>query len=293
MILVTLRLLPLFLRRLLFKSERKAPCIGVLSTFLAFSFGLFQLNAQEQWVDFIVERDTAVMAVSVDLRFYTAKPNYKNLLIVGTSFKNCMKNGFPKPEGLDELYPFSDSTAVAINKITKSELVGILTYKCLAFDVYYVKDTVGLRDEISTVLEESFAKSRNYLNIKRDKAWNYYFDFLISGGLTDDYLLDQKYLYDLVIQGDDLQGLRKVRHWVYFNKLKQRTKMADKLTSLKFSLDSINYVRDTPLPYELQFSRMDSITPDRISDLTSLLKILSEVYQGQYDGWGTELQTKD
>jgi hypothetical protein len=111
--------------------------------------------------------------------------------------------------------------------------------------------------------------------------------------LTEDFLIDQEYLTDLVLRGDDLQGLRKVRHWIYFRKLKQRLKMTDRLESMKFSIDSIRYIRESPFPYELQVSRMDSITPIKISELTTLMKILSEVYQAKYDGWGTELVPKE
>jgi hypothetical protein len=69
--------------------------------------------------------------------------------------------------------------------------------------------------------------------------------------------------------------------------------MTDKLESLKFSIDSIKYHRESKFPYELQVSRMDSITPSKISELTTLMKVLSQVYQAQYDGWGTELKPKE
>jgi hypothetical protein len=80
-----------------------------------------------------------------------------------------------------------------------------------------------------------------------------------------------------------------VRHWFYFRKLKQRQRLSERLESLNFSIDSINYIRDRKLPYELQVSRKDSIMPPKISELTSMLSILSEIYGGYYDGWGTDL----
>lgn len=249
--------------------------------------------AQDEWIDFIVEKDTSVLSVSMDLKYYVEKPNYKNLLIVGTQFNPCMRNGFPVQNSLDGLFSFSDSTAAVINRISKNELVGILTYKCLAFDVYYVKDTVGIRDSLETMMDRGFKRSKLYLTLKRDRNWEYYFTKLMPDNLTEEFLIDHQYLNDLVLRGDDLQGLRKVRHWIYFNKLKQRLKMTEKLETLKFSIDSIKYHRERKYPYEIQVSRMDSITPDKISELTTLLKVLSQVYQAQYDGWGTELVPKE
>lgn len=263
--------------------------------FLAFLFYIASSSvfAQDEWIDFVVDKDTSVLSVSLDLKYYVQKPNYKNLLIVGTQFEPCMKNGFPVPDSLDGVFSFSDSTAAVISRVTRNELVGILTYKCLAFDVYYVKDSLGIRDSLETMMQRGFENSKLYLTLKRDKNWEYYFTKLLPDNLTEDFLIDHQYLNDLVLRGDDLQGLRKVRHWIYFNKLKQRLKMTEKLELLKFSIDSIKYRRESKFPYELQVSRMDSITPRKISELTTLMKVLSQVYQAKYDGWGTDLIPKE
>jgi len=253
----------------------------------------FAARAQDEWIDYVVAKDTGVLSVSMDLKYYVQKPNYKNLLIVGTEFRPCMKNGFPVPDSLDGLFSFSDSTAAVINSVTRNELVGILTYKCLAFDVYYVKDTLGIRENLGTMMQRGFENSELYLTLKRDRNWDYYFMNLLPVNLSEDFLIDHEYLNNLVLLGDDLRGLRKVRHWIYFKKLKQRIKMTDKLESMKFSIDSIKYYRDRQFPYELQVSRMDSITPKKIAELTSLMKVLSQVYQARYDGWGTEVVPKE
>ena len=119
----------------------KAPFRQISLAFFIFIASL-SMNAQDEWIDYVVAKDTGMLSVSLDLKYYVQKPNYKNLLIVGTQFKPCMKNGLPEPDSLDGLFSFSDSTAAVINRITRNELVGILTYKCLAFDVYYVKDSL-------------------------------------------------------------------------------------------------------------------------------------------------------
>jgi len=270
----------------------KVRCRQVLPAFFIF-IASFSAHAQDEWIDYVVVKDTGVLSVSMDLKYYVQKPNYKNLLIVGTQFRPCMKNGFPEPDSLDGLFSFSDSTAAVINRVTKNELVGILTYKCLAFDVYYVKDTLGIRENLGTMMRRDFENSELSLTLKQDRNWDYYFTNLLPVNLSEDFLIDHEYLNNLVLLGDDLQGLRKVRHWIYFKNLKQRIKMSEKLESLKFSLDSIQYDRERQFPYELQVSRMDSITPKKISELTTLMNVLSQVYHAQYDGWGTEVAPKE
>ena len=219
-----------------------------------------------------------------------AKPNYKNLLIVGTRFKSCLKNGFPKEEGLDKLYAYSDSTSAVINKSTKNRLVGIITYQCIGFDVYYVKDTLDIRTNLNKLIQENFSVPDAYIDIKKDKSWNYYYDFLYPKNLSLEFLFNQDYLRDLVLQGDDLKGLRKVDHWLYFPGVNLRNTAGERLKELDFSLDAIDYKKDSKIPYELKISRNDSINPESIERLTTFLRVLCASQKGQYDGWSTEVK---
>lgn len=265
--------------------------------FLALCLGFFlfpdtPVNAQD-WVEYISMKDKGVMSIAIDLSVDMSKPNYKNLLIVGTRFKSCLKNGFPKDQGLDELFNFSDSTSAVINKSTRNRLVGIITYQCMGFDIYYIKDTLEVRTNLNKVIDDHFKVSETYVNIKRDKTWEYYYSYLYPPNFSLEFIYNQDYLRDLVLQGDDLKGLRKVNHWMYFKNVNKRNKAGDQLKKLKFSLDSIGYKKERKLPYELKISRKDSIDPESILQLTTMLRLLGGSFDAKYDGWGTELKIKD
>ena len=264
-------------------------------TYLVLTIGFFlltftTLQAQEDWVEYVTMKDKGVMSIAIDLSVEMARPNYKNLLLVGTRYKSCLKNGFPKEEGLDKLFAYSDSTSAVINKSTKNRLVGIITYQCMGFDVYYVKDTLNLRTNLNKLVQENFSVQDAYIDIKQDKSWNYYYNFLYPNNLSMEFLFNQEYLRDLVLQGDDLNGVRKVNHWLYFPGVKSRNAAGERLKAINFSLDSIAYKKDSKIPYELKISRNDSINPDSIDRLTTLLRLLCNSYRGQYDGWSIEVK---
>ena len=65
------------------------------------------------------------------------------------------------------------------------------------------------------------------------------------------------------------------------------------MKKLDFSLDSIAYKKENSLPYELTISRKDSIDPFSIYKLTTMLRGLSASMNGQYDGWSTEVISKE
>lgn len=265
----------------------------ILFLLLGFSFfSMVSVEAQESWIDYVKMSDKGVMTLSVDVRFANEKPNFRNLLIVGTRFRSCLKNGMPNEEGLNELYAFSDSTSTVINKNTKNVLVGIITTRCMGFDIYYVKDTVDLRANLNTVIRKNFNEADTYVEIAPEKLWDFYYKSLYAD-FSIESLFNQMYLNELVLQGDDLKGVRKVNHWLYFKNVKSRNTAGMRLKTLKFSLDSIAYKKERDYAYKLVISRKDSIDPYSILKLTSLLRFESARYKGQYDGWSTELKVSE
>jgi Regulator of ribonuclease activity B/Family of unknown function (DUF695) len=260
---------------------------------IVFFFIVTNTYSQTDWVNYLATKNKGIMSISVDLDFINYKPNYKNLLILATRYTDCLNNGFPKDKGLEKLYTFSDSTAFTIDKLTKNQLVGIITYQCFGIDVFYVKDTIGVRDNLNKMFDDKFKSTNNYIIIKKDKNWSYYFNYLYPDDISDEFFTDQQFLLEMVAQGDDLTGRRKISHWAYFKKDKKRQKFKAMVEQLKFSIDSLNYIKDKKYPYELQFSRKDYIYPETISKLSEMIQVLIYPLNGIYEGWGTDIEIQD
>jgi hypothetical protein len=264
------------------KTNRLAAVVLIL-----FWGGIYIGNAQEDWVSYVVKKNEAFMSLTTDLQYTYAKPVYRNLLIVGTETDKCHKNGFPTEEGLEELYTFSDSVAYKLDGLVKNKLVGIVTYKCSGLDIFYVKDTINLRDNLNDLLSANFSNRSNHLYIEEDKKWEYYKN-IYPQNLEDDYFMDNEFLIQLLYEGDDLSKERNVKHWVYFNNVKKRDRFIEDVKKLNFAIDSVLYNKERHYPYELQISRKDSIPPQHITNITKTLKLLSNSYRAEYEGWGTE-----
>lgn len=274
--------------------------------FLLISFIIFfslSINAQDNWESYVVNKEKGLMYVSVNMDLNYTKPNYRNLLVVGIKTNKCLKNGYPDAEGLEELYVFSDSIANIVDSKTKNRLAGILTYQCTGFDVFYVKDTLDLRNSINQTIQKNFNQSKNYLVVERDRNWDYYKNTLYPKELDEDFFINQDFLRELVEEGDDLTVPRELKHWAYFKNPKKRDKFIEDVKKLEFAIDSVNYKKDKKFldglnslyysrvrtyPYEVKISRKDSINPASISKLTKTLIFLANSLSGKYDGWGFE-----
>jgi hypothetical protein len=262
----------------------------VFLIFLIFNGNL--IYSQSDWVNYLVERDLGLMSVHVDLGLII-KPYYKNLLIVGSKFEGCMANGFPNEDGLNKLYKFSDSLSQVVKKVTKSKLVGILTYQCYGFDVFYVKDTTNLREEVNRMISDNFKSSNSYITIKNDRKWNYYYEIIFPTNAPNDFFVDHEYLVEMVAQGDDLKEERLVTHWLKFRKEKKMIKFVNDVKALKFNVDSLYAGKDIRYPFEVELSRKDRVNPKSINILTKTLKVMAIKMGGQYEGWGTEVKIND
>lgn len=251
-------------------------------------------NPNEDWVTHIVQKEKGPMVITTNLYYnFEGKLNYKNLLLVGTSTRDCKKNGYPDELGLAKFYMLSDSIAVKLDRLTKKRLVGIVTYQCSGFDVYYIKGTVGVKNTLQQYLDYNYAFSKNYLLLKYDKKWQYYKENLVPKDVSDAFFTNHDFLNQLVIDGDDLTKPRKVDHWINFRNEKRRTRFIDKIKPLDFGIDSVKFNKDQYLKYQVKISRKDSIHPKAIDNLTEQLAKISQLFYGVYDGWGTEPVKED
>lgn len=233
------------------------------------------------------------MSIQVDMEFDYEKPNYRNLLIVGAYYKGCLKNGFPNKAGLKDIYTFSDATENALNKMTKNKLVGIITYNCIALDIYYIKDTINIRAGLKDLYLREFDDDKNYLFIKKDKYREYYYNTLFPQNLSSNYFLAHDYLIELANAGDKLDDKRLVTHWAYFKNLKKRDKFKKNIKALDFQIDSVAVNKDDKYPYHLQFSKETLVNPKSIIDLTNLIQVMVYSSNSIYGGWGFDPRTEN
>lgn len=259
--------------------------LNLLFSILIF-FTAKTMDAQDDWMSYISEKNKGFMALTVNLRYDIVKPNYKNLVLVGRNTNNCHKNGYPNEQGLQELFTFSDTIAQVLNRTVKNRLVGVLTYQCTGFDVFYVKDTTNVRTALQTVIDRDFDIGRDYIFISRDKRWKYFKENLFPKNLSEDFFINQELLTGLFYDGYDLNETYNLMHWFYFRKEKQRDKFVDKIKVINVKIDSLNTIKDSKFPYEVQLSRKDTLQPAFIDELTRTFSIIADNYGGYYDGWG-------
>ena len=136
------------------------------------------------------------------------------LFSAGVKYTNCDNEGLPVSAEFKNLSRISDSVIATVNRFVKNIQAGTFTYQCERRDYFYVSDTTGLRQQINILLSKHFTGYEPAFNVKHDKDWAAYLEFLYPNEETMDYMQNEKVLVQLQKGGDKLDKARQVDHWL-------------------------------------------------------------------------------
>lgn len=264
--------------------------LPVLFFLLICSAGYAQQDTlpRENWEAYMAKLEKSPGSVMVDMALKSIAPREKfsYLLITGVKFIDCQDNGLPSKREFTDLYKISDTIKAQVDKTVSAIAAGTVTYQCQRLDYFYITDTAALRQQLVAIYKKRFPEYMYYINIKEDKKWDTYLNFLYPNEETLEYIENQKVLEALENGGDKLVKARLVDHWAYFKTAADRNCFSVYLVKNKFKT-TIEKSEDPGFPFRLHFARTDKVNIAAISKLTLELKKQAAACHGQYDGWET------
>ncbi len=245
----------------------------------------------ENWDVYLAQYEKSAGSVMLNMALKEIAPvnKYPYAVITGVTFKDCPSDGFPSKREFNNLYKISDSVKSVIEKSSEHIIAGSFTYQCERLDYYYVNDTTWVRQRLLNMYKTRFPNYVSYINIKADKNWTAYLDFLYPNEETLDYMGNEKILISLKKAGDKLEKARPVDHWAYFKTEVDRNCFIIYAAKNNFSITSKETSDVTGYPFKLTFSRTDKVDLSSISTITFELKKQTAKCNGSYDGWETIL----
>jgi uncharacterized protein (TIGR01619 family) len=268
----------------------------LLLTLLAILTFISQMTAQnpeEQWDAYIASyEDGKPGSTTLRMDLINSSPvnNFDYVLVTGLTYKTSNENGFPEGETFNILHKVGDELIELIRKETEMISVGSFMYNKARLEYFYIKDPKNIVSKIEEFYKTKYSDYEFYLNVKEDKEWKYYRDFLYPNEETKNYMADQSVLRNLEEAGDNLTKARRIDHWLYFPNETEMNKCKEQLVKLKFTIQSAGINKETNLPFELQIWRIDKVNIDAIYPITSSLRIEAQKYNGDYDGWETSVE---
>lgn len=257
----------------------------VLLLLPAFAFA----QQDDEWDVYMAQYEKGAGSTVINMSAKNTAPDKKFpfVLVTGVSFPGCSAEGLPAMEQFDDLYKISDTIENALKRTVGYRHVATFTYQCQRLDYFYINDTALIRDMLQKVYSKHFALYEPYINIKEDKVWEAYLDFLYPNKETQEYMRNQKVVLKLQEAGDKLEKPRKVDHWLYFNSEQDRDCMIAFVKEKNFTIEKKDKSDQFKMPYSLQISRIDKADLYNITVVTLELSKKAEECKGDYDGWET------
>ena len=257
------------------------------------STGLIGINAQtttESWNTYIASYEDGLpgsTTLRMDLINEAPFKDFPFVLVTGINYTTSRPDRFPDNETFDLLYKVEDEVEVLIGKETEVILAGTFTFNKERLSYFYINDDQGLKSKIENFYKQNYSDNKFYLNIKEDKGWGYYKDFLYPNEETLHFMSTESVVMNLEEAGDILTKERRVDHWFYFSTKSALNSCKIELIKQKFAIESIEENTDDSLPFKLQVWKNDKVDMLTIYPITVELRNIAKSYNGLYDGWET------
>lgn len=267
--------------------------LTILLIFLLTSLHMIGQNSEEHWDTYMASYENGKpgsTTLRMDLIDIAPMQDFNYVLVTGLVYETSKENGFPENETFSVLHNAADELIEIIQSETDFVLVGSFMHNGERLEYFYIKEQKNIISKIERFYKIKYPEYKFYLNIKEDKEWEYYLDFLYPNEETLNYMADQSVLRNLEEAGDDLIKARRVNHWLYFTKETEMNKCKAELIELGFIVHYAGINKETNLPFELQISRVDNVDISSIFPITSDLRKRAKKFNGEYDGWETSVE---
>jgi hypothetical protein len=225
--------------------------------------------------------DGNVVNIEVDMNAYAYSKKYSWLFSVFIKYEPSSET----QEGYEEFLETKESLIIALEHEEKAKFVGIRIVDGWSEFYFYADDSKGLDATVAKMLNPS-----NYVyesNVVRDSKWDFHHKNLSPSDLELASIESQKIIFLLEEEGDDLEKIRPVEHYVSFETPTQKNRFLSTLTLEGFTFK--DEIESEEFANGLALMKDHSVTSQEVQkEIENIFEALKET-KGYYEGWSTVL----
>lgn len=122
-------------------------------------------------------------------------------------------------------------------------------------------------------------------NAEEDAKWLFYRNSLLPSRKIQAYERNQGTIDAMIAHGDNLEQLRPIHHYIYFDSLENAQAYTQAVSRLGNYLSDIIQSAGHTEAYQVKLTHIGSIHADKLAQTAADLEELAEQFQGQYDDW--------
>ena len=250
-------------------------------------------SAEDDWDFYFCNVNDVLSSIMVNLGAIGRAPMARKpwLLWVCVAMRSPREDGLSSDQEAPTLAEIEDKLTDELRMASGAELLGRITgNNCREF-YFYAPRNEGLGEAVAKV-RESFPAYLIECDSQPDPEWRQYLDVLYPSPMDMHRIQNRRVLASLEEHGDAHSIPRPVDHAFYFRRDEDREAFVAAAIGTGFSVqnESEEAERTDERPFFLNLVRTDPVAIDHINQVVLELVELAERFDGDYDGWGCEVQ---
>jgi uncharacterized protein (TIGR01619 family) len=246
---------------------------------------------QEDWATYLSTIDNdKVGAIIVDLGLKPIVPikDRLNRLRIDITMKFPGPNGLPSPQEFETLYEIDEKLSNSLASKNSAVYAGHLNCQGKLSLYHYIGDGALFEPTISEAMK-AFPDYYYEFRVDREEDWQSYTELLYPLPIQMQSIQNQKLVEQLKNQGDKLERVRPVNHFIYFRNESDLEHFLAEIKGKNFKVLRKEPVDDGEYKIILLLERSDPVDSQSIDDYVLYLWQKARDSHGDYDGWESSI----
>lgn len=224
------------------------------------------------------------LLIEVDFDAYGYKNKYDWLFSIFIKFDASNEN----QENYEEFLETKESIIILLEHDNKAKYAGMRVVDGWSELYFYTNTSKGFDTLIANALKGSRYAYES--NIVRDAKWNVYEVQLTPTELELCHITSAKIIAELEEEGDNLDLVREVEHYISFDTATQKERFIDNAVACGFEYK--DDISTEEYEHGVALLKAHAVTLQIVASIVSELFAIIKKDHGFYEGWSTTLATE-
>jgi len=235
-----------------------------------------------------VNAELASIFLDLDLRKSIPDPKRAWLLWVWVYFNSPRPDGLSSSEEFEILDAIEKKLTASIAEHCDAILAGRIT-TCGRREFYYYASKPEAFENAVDIAMTAFPEYEFDWDTQADQEWRQYLDVLYPSDENLQRIKNRDLLEVIKGHGDPLEAPRDIWHWSYFPTEADRKKFRDEIERLGYRSQSQSEVESGEERFGICIVKWQSMDQQAVDDTVIELLRTTQLFDGSYDGWETEV----
>jgi regulator of RNase E activity RraB len=246
----------------------------------------------ENWKSYFCNVNGSLASIFVNLGLRDEVPIVSKpwLLWVWLYLKEPRTDGLSANNEAPVLYKIEDTICESASRACQAIHCGRITTEGRREFYFYGEEKEGFRESIEATMTD-YKGYRFEIGDEWDPKWNQYLDPLYPSPEDYQRIANMDVLDALSKNGDVHSVPREIRHWIYFPNKLSRERFKHEVGAVGYRIVSESTC-EGERPFGLSIARSQSVEPHSIDAAAIELLHMADGFDGEYDGWETQVITQ-